>query len=246
LYRDEPWAPARGSFGTPVLPPTVDPDASPTKAFTISCQWLPFIRGALLQLVLQATWKTDDPAVRLLAQQRAMLLIAMFDECTSLQVPFACEGDVRLNQNPYGTFGVGAEGQWVMGSGYGSTCCTLNISNHHYAALILHINFTNPVTISNVHLEYDYAQGENGDPSDYGLDVYDNGGGSGLIGSPITMASMVSVSGQSYDSGSHSTPISSLGINLISAIGISHDPVIQGLALLKRINISGSSTNPPC
>jgi len=93
-----------GSFRTPVPLPDKDPDASPTRTFTLNCEWLPYIRGALLQLILQYTWPQDDPAAVYLAQQRAMTLISMFDECATADLPFAC---------PY-TFESGQEGWFVI------------------------------------------------------------------------------------------------------------------------------------
>jgi len=95
VFIDQDWAEPKGSFGRPVLPPNFDPSASPTRTFTINCSWVPFIRGALLQLVEQATWKTDDPDVLTLAQMRAMTLIGMFDECSTVVLPFSCDFDIE-------------------------------------------------------------------------------------------------------------------------------------------------------
>lgn len=96
MLPDAPWAEAQGSFPQPLPVPTVDPDASPLQSLSINCQWLLYIRGALWQLVQQATWDTEDPAVLLLAQQRAMTLIAMITECASVEFPFACPYDFRV------------------------------------------------------------------------------------------------------------------------------------------------------
>lgn len=80
------------SFKFPIVPPTTGPADSPTRSFSINCGWLPFIRGALYQLVQQATWKAATYDEVLLAQQQAMTLIAMFDECDE-PLPFACPVD---------------------------------------------------------------------------------------------------------------------------------------------------------
>lgn len=110
MYPDQQYAPAVGSFQRQVLPPTFDPDASPTKTISINCQWLPYIRGALLQLVLQATWDAATPADLLLVQERAMTLIAMFEECATSALPFAC---------PYDWSGLSQEG-WFLDPVFGS------------------------------------------------------------------------------------------------------------------------------
>lgn len=91
MYPDSPFAIPHGSFQSPVPIPAGDPDGSPSRTFTLACSWLPYIRGALAQLLLQATWDTDDPAALNLVQARAATLISMFDECSSAPIyPFAC------------------------------------------------------------------------------------------------------------------------------------------------------------
>lgn len=56
-----------------------------------------------MQLLLQSTWKTDDPATLLLAQNRVSNLIDLFQECGESVLPIAC---------PYPFFG-GDEGGWT-------------------------------------------------------------------------------------------------------------------------------------
>jgi len=75
MWPDEPYALGRGSFLRPVPPPLGEVDASPTKTVAVACEWLPYIRGSLMQLLLQASWDTNDPAQLLLAQERAFQLI---------------------------------------------------------------------------------------------------------------------------------------------------------------------------
>lgn len=101
MWPDQPYAGARGSFLRPVPVFTEDPDATPHKTFTIPCSYLPYVRGALQQLLLQATWATDDPAVLQLAQDRASTLISMFDECSEADLPFACSWDFNADQGPF-------------------------------------------------------------------------------------------------------------------------------------------------
>lgn len=67
----------------------VDPDESPTVCLQVNREWIPYILGALKQLVLQTTWDTSDPDALNLVQARAMTLIAMFQQ--SLRQP-GCDG----------------------------------------------------------------------------------------------------------------------------------------------------------
>lgn len=96
----------------PVL--TQDPGDTPSKTITLPCSYLPYVRGALQQLLLQATWQTDDPVVLQQTQDRVSTLISLFDECSAADLPFACPYD----------FSSGQEG-WVLASvqfpGWGRT-----------------------------------------------------------------------------------------------------------------------------
>lgn len=96
MWADSDYAPSRGSFLRPVAPPVVDPTTAPTITITISCAWLPFIRGALQQLLLQATWQGDAPTL-LEAQQRAFNLIDLFQECATVDFPFACSYEIEVD-----------------------------------------------------------------------------------------------------------------------------------------------------
>jgi hypothetical protein len=72
---DEPFAHPTSSFNEPVVPPDAEADDEPIVQACFSEAWLPFVLGALSQLQLQSTWKSDDPEVVLLAQGRATDLI---------------------------------------------------------------------------------------------------------------------------------------------------------------------------
>lgn len=109
MFPDSPFAVPRSSFERPVPLVLVDPDQSPTVCLSINRDWIPYILGSLKQLVLQTTWRTDDPDALNLVQARAMTLIAMFQQ--ALREP-GCEdrcqefptGDPRFNWlpgNPY-------------------------------------------------------------------------------------------------------------------------------------------------
>jgi hypothetical protein len=80
MWPDSPYAVSVGSFRRPVPLVTVDPDIEPDVTVCFRREWLPYIVGSLQQLLLQSTWKTDDPAALNLAQARAQLLIALFLE----------------------------------------------------------------------------------------------------------------------------------------------------------------------
>lgn len=84
MWPDQPYAPARGSFERPVPLPLGNADADPSHTVTIACEWLPYVRGALQQLLLQATWDTTSPDALLLVQQRAFSLIDLFVECSGV------------------------------------------------------------------------------------------------------------------------------------------------------------------
>lgn len=111
MLPDSGYAHAVGSFPNPLPLPVQDPDASPNKSFTIACSWLPYVRGALQQLLLQSTWDTDDPVLLNLVQSRAFSLIAMLEECTGSPVfPFACPYDFLSSGEQQGWSGVDDEG----------------------------------------------------------------------------------------------------------------------------------------
>ena len=88
MYPPTDFPRAIGSFPFPIPVPTADPDAGTQWCVMFNEDYLPAVLGALFQLTLQATWETTDPAVNLLAQNRAMSLISLFQvgaECmTSL------------------------------------------------------------------------------------------------------------------------------------------------------------------
>lgn len=99
MFTDARYAPSVGSFRRPVPLITDEPDATPTVSVSIACSWLPYIRGSLQQLLLEATWATDDPAALLIQQQRVFKLIDLFQECSTTVLPFACPFDFSTGGN---------------------------------------------------------------------------------------------------------------------------------------------------
>jgi len=90
MWLDNPFAPARGSFIIPVEPPLSDPTVGPFLSVDIPCAYLPFVRGALQQLILQASWKVDVVPL-LTTQQRMMTLISLLVECgAGPGIPISC------------------------------------------------------------------------------------------------------------------------------------------------------------
>ena len=158
MFQDSPFAPSRGSFQTPVLPPATDPDAAPTKNFAINCSWLPFIRGALLQLVLQASWKADEPLLTL-TQERAMTLISMFQECPSALIPFLCSGDFGVSPSPFATISIYPPnniGFWSAFVGYIETENAISGADCTRGADI-EVQFSQPITPTQLTLRYSLA-----------------------------------------------------------------------------------------
>ncbi len=66
------------AFQSPLPVPTNDPDEGTQWCVQFNEDYLPLVVGALLELTNQATWDTTDPDVSLLAQNRAMSRIALF------------------------------------------------------------------------------------------------------------------------------------------------------------------------
>lgn len=102
LFPNSGFAVPVPSFPNPVIPPEVEPNQGPVATIEVSCEWLPYIRGALLQLTLQATWDGDLATVNL-AQDRANKLITMFGgtnpcDCGIPCPPVAGGEDVEMSQ----------------------------------------------------------------------------------------------------------------------------------------------------
>lgn len=190
MFRDTSYAPSRGSFQTPVAPPLADPDAAPTHSISINCSWLPFVRGALEQLLLQATWKTDDPATLLLAQQRAWTLIAMFDECTGSTVPFACPFDFRLH--PYDGVAANddpdltpaAQAVYAPGFGWVEQSMTQISTGFNLTRCRFHFDLPTPVQVLSATMTYDLFKGSPV-PGGFGNSIYLYSGGVPVTGHSV-------------------------------------------------------------
>jgi hypothetical protein len=91
MYPDSPYAKPIGSFREPVPLPLVDANAEPVLYIPINCAWFPYIIGALKQLLLQATWDTNDPNALNLVQMRVFTLMSEFDCQTGLTLDDICK-----------------------------------------------------------------------------------------------------------------------------------------------------------
>jgi hypothetical protein len=92
VYPDTLYAAGRGSFLRPVAQPITNPSDTPTVSVAINCDWLPYVRGALQQLLLQATWIEGFPGLDI-TQGRVFDLIDLFQECSAPVAPFVCVDD---------------------------------------------------------------------------------------------------------------------------------------------------------
>lgn len=248
MFPDELYAPPTGSFMHPVPVPSGDPDAGELIAISISCEWLPYIRGALQPLALQATWDTDDPAVRTLAQMRAMKLASMFVDCGTPTpgTPFACSGDLSANSAPYGTWTPGCIGTYLSGTGWAGDFGAC--SGHHYNGIVLDIVLAHPIVLTNLHLTYDFVTGytySSGDVS--GLNCHDITN-SFQLGTNYHLGSVPAGTGIGFNGAGSTSETSHIQIVMCSD-GDPPGGIPTGSVTLRHVDISGkagSSGILPC
>lgn len=95
MFADSPYAVPVGSFQRPVPVPSVPATDGTVRYMAINCEWLPYVVGALKQLVLQSTWDTNDPDELTKVQGWAMDLISQFNCATAPTL-------TQLNPPPHG------------------------------------------------------------------------------------------------------------------------------------------------
>lgn len=183
MFPDESYADATGSFKRPVAPPIVDPDSEPTQEITISCAWLPYVRGALQQLLLQSTWNTSDPAVLALIQGRVWNLIDLFQECEETPAPFVCVSDFSVGEVGWQIvydpdYTPALLGFYEAGSGFRSAC-VVNYPYYHAFCFITDV-FGAPVHLTRIELYADLVLEFCGPGAEPYITVYLDQG-SGLI-----------------------------------------------------------------
>lgn len=76
MFNPSPWGEPVSSFREPVPVPTTDPTSGAQVLIQTSYEWMPYILGALKQLVQMWTWDSSTPSVVELAQYRAMNLLS--------------------------------------------------------------------------------------------------------------------------------------------------------------------------
>jgi hypothetical protein len=103
VYPLSPFSHSRGSFETPVDPPSTEPDDAPYYTVTFNQSWCPYITGALKQLLLQSTWNAVEGIPIELTQQRVFNLIDRFT-CGAMQ-NLSCE-DFSLYNSDGGLTGL--------------------------------------------------------------------------------------------------------------------------------------------
>lgn len=183
MWQDSPFAEPVPSFQQPVVAPDWDPDASPTKTVEVACVWLPYIRGALYQLLLQSTWDPAGPDL-LHTQQRVFNLIDLFSECSSGVLPFACpypfsEGDEGFGVIDNTAFTPSNFGYYVAGQGFacGDEVMNADLSVWGYGYFAKSIT---PITVTGLSARFDLHQGTPYDHLIYG-GVYGKRGGTFVL-----------------------------------------------------------------
>lgn len=80
MLPDSLWPYPVSSFQYPIQVLDVEPGSSPLETIQINTSWLELLRGCAKQLLLQSTWRTDDPSELALAQKRAFDLIDLLQD----------------------------------------------------------------------------------------------------------------------------------------------------------------------
>lgn len=159
-------------FRTPVPLPVQDPDGEPSVSVTVACSWLPYIRGALMALTMQDTFPRTSDADTLLAQQRAMSLIALFVECEAPIPPIACPYDFGSSDGGWTLVPSFPQGSYSPGVGW----IGQDFGGHNrYAGYIQHL-LTTPNTITHIQFVYD-ADNDGCGPNDAAIIWVDQGSG---------------------------------------------------------------------
>jgi hypothetical protein len=94
VFQPSPFAVPVGSFQAPVPLPQTDPTQGQLFYVGINCEWMPYVAGALSQLQLQTTWATTDPTALADVQNRAAMLIALFNCAILPTIEQLCGSDI--------------------------------------------------------------------------------------------------------------------------------------------------------
>jgi len=164
MYPDSLYATSRGSFLRPVPLPQNDPDVPPTVSVSLACEWLPVVRGALQQLLLQSTWKTDDPAELLKVQGQVSNLIDLFQECDPSTLPFACDYDYLSSEASWGLLhdsNVSPDfyGEYIAGAGWFATDTHYSVPNIELRGCYIQKTFSPSISVTKIGMTYDVSNG---------------------------------------------------------------------------------------
>jgi hypothetical protein len=213
----------------------------------INCAWLPFVRGALQQLLLQATWSGDLAAVDL-AQQRAFNLIDLFRECPTSELPFACAYDFSSSQAIWDGYNHGVSwtpaffSSYTPGSGFEAVAATnTGVPGRIYGDAACQSLFASTM-LTHVDFSYDLVKGA--------FDV-DDGNQTGILianAGVIVATQLVHSAAQPDGANSISWDGSLMADNIALIVQASNktDPMhAQGIALISGAHLAGTGT-PPC
>lgn len=244
MWPDEPYAPPRGSFNRPVPVPSQDPGDTPSLTVSVACSWLPYIRGALQQLLLQATWDTDDPAQLLLTQERAFALIDIFKECNASDLPFSCPYDFessggdwsdRASQSgdapPASAFWDFPVGAWI------ETCHPAGGGVQALAVDIVRI-FPSPVHLTSVAFNYFLSKGSFTNPLGSGIALYTAGFGSLVASNIVGGPSLADTSSATFSWGGDAANVSIVRCLITASSGATCGDVSGGAHILSA-NVNG-------
>ena len=93
------WIPSEfpypvSSYAEAVAAPGADPFDAPLMCVAINAHWIPYVAGAMMQLVNPATWIAGDQAALfaiLEAATRLISAVGMASECTAVQLRYTAQ-----------------------------------------------------------------------------------------------------------------------------------------------------------
>lgn len=246
MYPDVDYASSRGSFERPVVPPTSDPTDSPTISVPINCQWLPYIRGALQQLLLQATWSTDSAGL-LLAQERVFKLIDLFQECSPAVLPFACPYDFSVGDGGWSilidpSFTPATMGFYVAASEFQGSHVVNNATTSPWGILGIEKSLGGTFNCTSMDMTFDLTKGT--------FSGSTNGFVAGFLAGALKFVQYMDCSARPDGNGQHlvwsgaSTPVDFLQCYIVSEV-YPAGAGIPGFCAISNVELTGIGT-PPC
>jgi hypothetical protein len=242
MYPDSLYAQGRGSFLRPVPIPAHGPLTPPTKTVVVSCEWLPYIRGALQQLLLQSTWNTNNPAFLTDIQGNVANLIDLFSECSTSDLPFTCDYDYLVSQGSWGNvshpdYSPSEFGEYVAGGGWFATENQSIALGSWLTSIDIIKTFSPPVAVNHLKAQYDLAKGSFAFPG-YNTGFY--GYSSGVLVLQHTVASIFDPdgSGKILDFDFPEVTIDLLEILMIAGDAMS-SPAPGGSLNLTKVEVDG-------